>query len=96
MSLPAETVREFNLQYAGSEDVFGDPYAFAVNGPLAGQPPVYILNSEIDFLRASGEAYGADLRTAGVDVTVETEPETHHGHVNGPDEPGCGRPASTG
>jgi acetyl esterase len=92
VSLPAETVREFNLQYAGSEDVFGDPYAFAVNGPLAGQPPVYILNSEIDFLRASGEAYGADLRAAGVDVTVETEPETHHGHVNGPDEPGA--PAS--
>ncbi len=89
VSLPAETVREFNLQYAGSEDVFGDPYAFAVNGPLAGQPPVYILNSEVDFLRASGEAYAEDLRTAGVDITVETEPGTHHGHVNGPDEPGA-------
>ena len=89
VSLPAETVREFNLQYAGSDDVFGDPYAFAVNGPLAGQPPVYILNSEVDFLRASGEAYAADLRNAGIEVTVETEPGTHHGHVNGPDEPGA-------
>ena len=37
VSLPAETVREFNLR-CGSEDVFGDPYAFAVNGRLAGQP----------------------------------------------------------
>jgi acetyl esterase len=89
VSFPAETVREFNLQYAGSETAFRDPYAFAINGPLAGQPPVYILNSEIDFLRASGEAYGADLRAAGVDVTVEMEPGTHHGHLNGPDEPGA-------
>ena len=89
VSFPAGTVREFNLQYAGSESLFGDPYAFAVNGPLAGQPPVYILNSEVDFLRASGEAYGEGLRIAGVDVTVETEPGTHHGHLNGPDEPGA-------
>ena len=69
MSFPAATVREFNLQYAGSESIFGDPYAFAANGPLAGQPPVYILNSELDFLRASGETYGEELRIEGVDVT---------------------------
>lgn len=89
VSFPAEAVREFNLQYAGSENAFGDPYAFAANGPLAGQPPVYILNSEVDFLRASGEAYGEELRIAGVDVTVATELGTHHGHLNGPDEPGA-------
>jgi acetyl esterase len=89
VSFPAGTVREFNLQYAGSESIFGDPYAFAANGPLAGQPPVYILNSELDFLRASGETYGEELRIEGVDVTIETEPGTHHGHLNGPDEPGA-------
>ncbi len=89
VSFPVETVREFNLQYAGSESVLSDPYAFAANGPLAGQPPVYILNSEVDFLRASGETYGEQLRIAGVDVIVETEPGTHHGHLNGPDEPGA-------
>jgi acetyl esterase len=88
-SFPAETVREMNLQYAGSEDALGDPYAFAANGQLTGQPPVFILNSEADFLRASGEAYGDDLRNAGVEVTVDTEPGTHHGHLNGPDEPGA-------
>jgi acetyl esterase len=86
-SLPAEAVREFNLQYAGSEGIFGDPYAFPANGPLADQPPVYILNAEADFLRASGEAYGDALRSAGVDVTVETESGTKHGHLNEPDEP---------
>ena len=40
-----------NLQYAGSEDLLGDPYAFAPNGDLGGQPPVFILNSDVDVLR---------------------------------------------
>ena len=86
LSLPAATVREFNWQYAGSEGVLGDPYAFPANGPLEGLPPIYIVNSDVDYLRASGEAYGEDLRSAGVDVTVEMEPGTHHGHLNRPDE----------
>ncbi len=85
----AETVREMNLQYAGSESALRDPYAFAGMGDVTGQPPVYILNSEADSLRASGEAYGDALRYAGSNVTVETEPGTHHGHLNGPDEPGA-------
>jgi acetyl esterase len=80
--------REMTLQYAGGEAVLGDPYAFAANGEVNGQPPVLILNSERDFLRASGEAYAEELRLAGVDVTVETEPGTSHGHVNGPDVEG--------
>jgi acetyl esterase len=85
----AAMFREMTFQYAGSETVLGDPYAFAANGDVSNQPPVLILNSESDFLRASGEAYAEDLRLAGVDVTVETEPGTRHGHVNGPDEPGA-------
>jgi len=88
-SFPEENVREMNLQYAGSEGALGDPYAFAANGQLTGQPPVFILNSEADFLRASGEAYANALRSAGIEVTVETEPGTHHGHLNGPDQPGA-------
>jgi acetyl esterase len=88
-SFPAESVREMNLQYAGSEGALSDPYAFAANGHLSGQPPVFILNSEADYLRASGEAYGDGLRNAGVEVTVATERGTHHGHLSGPDEPGA-------
>jgi len=88
-SFPAAIVREMNLQYAGSEGVLGDPYAFAANGNVTGQPPVFILNSEIDSLRASGEAYAEDLRFAGIEVTVVTEPGTRHGHLNGPDQPGA-------
>ncbi len=84
-------VREMNLQYAGAEAVLDDPYAFAPNGELGGQPPVFVLNSERDFLRASGQAYAEALRAAGVDVTVVMEPGTSHGHVNGPDAPGAAR-----
>lgn len=89
VSSAAEMFREMTLQYAGSERAFDDPYAFAANGEVSDQPPVFILNSESDFLRASGEAYAEDLRLAGVDVTVETEHGTRHGHVNGPDEEGA-------
>ena len=89
VSAAAEMFREMTLQFAGSEGTLDDPYAFAANGVVSGQPPVFILNSEADFLRASGEAYAEKLRGSGVDVTVETEPGTRHGHINGPDEEGA-------
>ena len=84
-------VHDMNLQYAGSEDLLADPYAMPANGELGGQPPVLVLNSDVDALRASGEAYAGALRAAGVDVTVEMEPRTRHGHVNEPDQPGASR-----
>lgn len=87
----ADILRDICLQYAGSEETLGDPYAFPANGELSGQPPVFILNSEADPLRASGEAYGDALRAVGVEVTVEFEPGTGHGHVNEPFTPGAQR-----
>jgi acetyl esterase len=89
VSAASAMFREMTLQFAGSESALDDPYAFAANGAVSGQPPVFILNSEADFLRSSGEAYADALRLAGVDVTVEIEPGTHHGHINGPDEEGA-------
>jgi acetyl esterase/lipase len=83
-----ETVREINLHFVGSEAGLADPYAFAANGDVSGQPPIYVLNSDVDTLRASGEAYAAALREAGVEVVVEYEPGTVHGHLNEPDRPG--------
>jgi len=85
----ASILRQLCLQYAGSEEALQDPYAFPANGDLRGQPPVFILNAEADPLRASGEAYADALRAAGVDVTVELEPGTSHGHVNEPFTPGA-------
>ena len=52
---------------------------------------MFVLNSDVDVLRASGEAYADALRAAGVDVTVVMEPDTRHGHVNEPDHPGTAR-----
>ena len=80
------TVREINVNFAGS--ALDDPYAFAANGDVSGQPPVYILNSDADPLRSSGEAYAAQLAEAGVEVRLEIEPDTEHGHLNEPDSPG--------
>jgi acetyl esterase/lipase len=56
---------------------------------LAGFPPTIIVNSEVDELRVSGEAFAATLGAAGVDVDVVTETGTTHGHLNLPDHPGA-------
>lgn len=84
ISFTPEATRDMSLQFAGSEDVLEDPYAFPGNGDVSGQPPVYILNSEADTLRSSGEFYAEQLRAVGVDVTVEFEPGTQHGQLNEP------------
>jgi acetyl esterase len=84
-----EVIRALNLNFTGSEVLFEDPYAFAANGDVARQPPVYILNSEADSLRSSGEAYGDQLRRSGVRARTELEPGTTHGHLNEPLEPGA-------
>ena len=49
---------------------------------MSGLPPVYLLNSEADHLRSSGEELGRQLDAAGVTVKVEFEPGTAHGHLN--------------
>ena len=79
-----ELVRDINVNWAGEESNLTDVYAFAANGELSGQPPVFVLNSEMDSLRASGETYGAQLAAAGVPVRVEYEPGSRHGHLNEP------------
>jgi acetyl esterase/lipase len=86
-----ETTLLIARNYAGNDDAFDDPYAFPANGAHAGLPPVLIVNSEYDRLRASGEAFGAALAEAGVEVRMETEPGTAHGHINEPTLPAATR-----
>ena len=90
-ALPMDLMRWMFLNYAGSEEALEDPYAFPGLGDVGGQPAVYVLNSERDVLRASGEAYAAAVETAGGAVTVEYEPDTGHGHLNDPQLPEASR-----
>jgi acetyl esterase/lipase len=84
-------MRSMSLNYVGDEDLFTDPHAFPGNGDLSGLPPTLIVNAEHDTLRASGELFAADLAAAGVEVVVETEPGTAHGHINDPSLPAAHR-----
>jgi acetyl esterase/lipase len=86
-----EVMRDICLNYAGSDAMLDDVYAFPGNGPVTGLPPVFILNSEVDPLRSSGERFAVQLAEAGVPVRVEYEPGTGHGHLNEPDDPAARR-----
>ena len=57
-------------------------YAFAGGHDLAGLPEVLIVNAELDSLRASGEAFAAELAAASVGVRVVRERGAMHGYLN--------------
>lgn len=84
LAFGSDFIRDINLNFAGSEDNFKDPHAFAGEGPVEGFPPVYIINSEADTLRASGELFAAQLEAAGVPVRMDMEPGSMHGHLDHP------------
>ncbi len=82
-----DSVRSMNVNYVEDPELLKQPYAFPGGHDLSGLPPTFIINSDLDTLRASGEQFGAELAAAGVDVTVIREPGTVHGHLNTPDVP---------
>jgi acetyl esterase len=83
----AGETRAMNLNYVGDETLLDSPYAFPGGHDLEGLPPTFILNSETDSLRSSGELFASELAAAGVDVFVMKEKGTRHGHLNEPDNP---------
>jgi acetyl esterase len=87
LAFGAAEIARMNLDYAQRPEALGEPYAFPGGHDLTGLPPSFILNSDADSLRASGQRFGAELATAGVDVTVAREPGTSHGHLNEPNTP---------
>jgi acetyl esterase/lipase len=64
--------------------VFAAPYAFPGGHDLTNLPPAFVLNGDIDSLRASGEHFASELASAGNDVLVVREPGTTHGHLDNP------------
>lgn len=79
-----ESVHQMNLAYAGSLAVFEDPHAFAGVADLADFPPTFIVNSENDALRASGELFARQLVASAVECLEVVEPRTIHGHLSDP------------
>jgi acetyl esterase/lipase len=49
---------------------------------LTGLPPTQLINCQYDGIRPSGEKYGADLASAGVDVEVILQHGVPHAHIN--------------
>ncbi|MGN8553131.1 UNVERIFIED_CONTAM: alpha/beta hydrolase [Microbacterium sp. SLM126] len=86
-----EVVREMNLNYVGAVEMLSHPYTFPANAEVSGLTPTLLINSERDQLRASGEAFAAQLAVAGVDVTLVREKDVEHGHLNFPEVPGARR-----
>ena len=86
-------VRGMYAELLGTDALDGAPVeavpGTAPTARLAGLPPTFVLLSDVDGLRPSGEAFVASLRVAGVPVRQELEPGTLHGHLNTPELPGA-------
>ncbi len=88
---PPAAVRAMNSSYLGYDGAPTSPYAFPGGQHLEGLPPTFVLTSDHDALRSSGEAYAAELAAAGVDVLLVREQGTWHGHLNQPEHPDAAR-----
>ncbi|MCX7522522.1 alpha/beta hydrolase [Microbacterium sp. STN6] len=84
---PQGLVSAIAANYLGAEQSAGDPYAYAGHAQLAGMPPLFILNSERDEHRYSGEEFARQAMDAGVPVNVTVEPGSTHGHLDRPHTP---------
>lgn len=90
--LTPQGVEDLTLNYVnGDPKQLDDPYAFPGGHDLSGFPPTFILNSDVDTIRASGDAFAAELASAGVDMLTVREHGTEHGHLNEPTTVGAQR-----
>ena len=84
---PASPMTQIALNFAGSAENLANPHVFAGLGSGAGFPPTLVVVCELDGLRPSGEAFGALLAAANVDVRVHLESGADHAHINEPSDP---------
>ncbi|MFE1396993.1 alpha/beta hydrolase fold domain-containing protein [Nocardiopsis dassonvillei] len=81
------TVRRMNHNYAGSAEAMDDPFAFPGGHDLRGLPDTLVIDADRDTLRASGEAFAAELAAAGVTVDHHVVAESRHGFLDRPGTP---------
>jgi acetyl esterase/lipase len=86
-ALTDEPPRVLELNYVGDPALLAEAYAFPGGHDLRGLARTTIVNAGRDRLRASGEAFGAELALAGVDVAVSQERDADHGFLNLPGHP---------
>jgi acetyl esterase len=77
-----EVRRGITENYLGGPESRADGYAMPGNAVLEGLPPVLLLNSEYDDLRASAEVFVGQLAVAGVDVRQVLARGMLHGFLN--------------
>lgn len=82
-TFPPESTDAFNSNYLG-DAADDEGYAFPGGHDLARLPSTVIVNADRDRLRASGEAFAAELVLSGVDVRVVREHGALHGFLNEP------------
>ena len=78
------TVAQMNTNYVGGEAGLAEPYAFPGGKDLSGFPSTLILDADRDTLRASGDAFAAELTAAGSNVTYRVVRGSTHGFLDRP------------
>lgn len=73
-----------NRNYAGTRLALMDRLAFPGGHDLAQFPRTLVINAERDNMRASGDAFAAELLAAGVDVQHHVLRGTRHAFLNRP------------
>jgi acetyl esterase/lipase len=77
-----EVRRGITENYLGGPASRADGYAMPGNAVLKGLPPVLLINSEYDDLRASAEVFAGQLAVTGVDVRQVMARGMLHGFLN--------------
>lgn len=86
-----EIVALIAQNYVASQADLTNPRAFPGGHDLTGLPPAFVLNADLDSLRASGEAFAAELLAAGGEVRQQREAGTLHGYFDGAGDPAADR-----
>lgn len=82
-----QTLAGMHYLYAGSKENLSNPIAFAGLADLQKFPATFVLNSEKDLLRPSGELFAQQLKDANVRVRVDLEVGSRHGQLDDPFNP---------